>query len=169
MDIKSKKEQLQRELAALEKVEALMNDPIARKLLEDSSLTPRNEPQVRPAMATNYVNHYAKSRKIVNTGARKAIALALTTGPTSLNDLARALVWNQEFTGGIIWPMVRKGYVEYNEGNGMFILTATGREMAQWFIRNPRFKTYQKYLTENPEVYKAQMAKARQLRHAPTQ
>lgn len=78
----------------------------------------------------------------VNIGARKAVTLALHTGPASHREISRALVWDTSKVKEVLSSMITAGLVSVSEG-GIAALTDKGTITAQWFVANPQYVTYQ--------------------------
>ena len=79
-------------------------------------------------------------------GARKAVCLALHTGPSTIKDLSRALVWEFRKVRVVLNSMEKHGFVSPAQG-GLNALTDKGKAMARWFIAHPEYICYRPNLT----------------------
>jgi hypothetical protein len=75
------------------------------------------------------------------TGARKAVVLALHTGPASIREIARALVWDQRKVREVLTSMHAEGIATESAGE-VNALTEKGTTMARWFLDNPKYVVY---------------------------
>lgn len=99
---------------------------------------PKPNGPVKPPLRAETVQ---APRKFVNIGARKAILLALHTGPASDREIGRALVWQASMVRTVLSSMLSYGIVSVSEG-GVYALTEKGRGMAQWHISHPEYVTH---------------------------
>lgn len=84
----------------------------------------------------------SEERRYVNVGARKAVTLALHTGPASHREISRALVWDTSKVKEVLSSMIAGGLVSVSDG-GIAALTDKGTETAHWFVAHPHYVTYQ--------------------------
>lgn len=80
-------------------------------------------------------------KSIENPGRRKAVIMALHTGPSSTRDLTRALVWDAHDVRVTLKAAEKVGYVEVSSGD-IWSLTKRGKEVAQWFLGHLTMTTY---------------------------
>lgn len=80
----------------------------------------------------------SEERRYVNVGARKAVTLALHTGPASHREISRALVWDTSKVKEVLCSMVTAGLASVSDGG-----IDQGTVTAQWFVANPQYVTYQ--------------------------
>lgn len=73
-------------------------------------------------------------------GARRQVLLNLLTGPTSLNDLSRAMKWNERLIKEVLCGMLREGLSAWDQ-QGKAYLTAKGKAQAVWFTSHPGYIT----------------------------
>lgn len=74
-------------------------------------------------------------------GLRRAVILALHTGPTTESDLARSLVWDRTRTKQVVSSML-KFHICYLSEHGKLTLSDEGKTQAQWYLANPSSLTY---------------------------
>jgi hypothetical protein len=69
-------------------------------------------------------------------GLRRAMTMALYTGPLSLDNLAKALAWDKARTKAVVGIMLKFKIAFLNE-HGKLALGEEGKVQADWFLRNP--------------------------------
>jgi len=82
-----------------------------------------------------------KDRRIVYyQGARRAILLALSTGPTGGKDICRAMGWSWGKFRAVARPALKDGVI--TESQGLYALTTEGVQMVAWFQAHPEYTVY---------------------------
>ena len=74
-------------------------------------------------------------------GLRRAVILALHTGPSTESDLTRALAWPAKRTKAVVMSML-KFRICYLSEHGRLTLTDEGKKQAQFYLNNPDFLTF---------------------------
>lgn len=74
-------------------------------------------------------------------GLRRAVTLALHTGPATEPDLARALAWDIRRTRSVLGSMLKFRICFLNE-TGHLQLSDEGKKQAAWFLLHPNRLTY---------------------------
>lgn len=74
-------------------------------------------------------------------GLRRAVIMALHTGPSTESDLARALAWDRTRTRTVVSSML-KFRICYLSEHGRLVLTDEGKTQAAWYLANPSKLTY---------------------------
>lgn len=147
----SLREQIESELAkckartvALEKVLAVLDDPDASAFLNGEVQLTAPVPALAGALAE--ADNGKKPRKVVNTGRRKAILMALHTGPATEQDLRRALVWSSDVVHGVLVDTARAGLVAEDPNRNIWTLTTNGIQHVKFFLAHPNATTYKPWL-----------------------
>jgi hypothetical protein len=69
-------------------------------------------------------------------GLRRAVTMALYTGPLTMEELAKALAWDMARTKTVVGSML-KFKVAFLSEHGRLTLAEEGKAQADWFIKNP--------------------------------
>jgi len=117
-------------LKELEKVNTLLD------LVDQYSLTP---PQAN-LTAVQLVHTNSKKRHPVS-GKRKAVTMALHTGPASESEIAQLLNWEVRDVTSVVNSMLTLKLVFLNE-HGKLQLSQEGKTQALWFCKHPGHKVY---------------------------
>jgi hypothetical protein len=80
-------------------------------------------------------------RKEVHTGQRKAVTLALNTGPAREDELALVLGWSKSTVAAVVNSMLHQKIVFLNEHDKL-ALSTQGKEQAAWFQTHPSYTVY---------------------------
>lgn len=137
---------LESQLAALQKVQAVLDDPDA-KLLIAAFLEPANGTEniaAPPAAPVPAVEQKRKPKHVEYVGARKAMIMALHTGPCTIPDVVRSLVWPQRRVEGLFNDCLRAGLVACDKDRKVWTLTTKGVQYATFFLAHPHLRVYRK-------------------------
>lgn len=74
-------------------------------------------------------------------GLRRAVILALHTGPATESDLAKALVWPLKRTRTVVGSMIKFRICFLSE-HGRLTLAEDGKKQAAWYMAHPEMLTY---------------------------
>ncbi len=98
-------------------------------------------PQIQLAPQPVQQTLVAEQRRGFTAGLRRAVTMALYTGPAKEADLSRALAWELHRTRVVLSTMLKFKVCFLNE-HGCMQLSEEGLKQAQWFIVNPGMLTY---------------------------
>lgn len=96
---------------------------------------------VAVAQAKHRVEEEEYRKRGFTPGLRRAVILALHTGPTSESDLAKSLAWTKQRTKTVVMSML-KYKVCYLDSFGKLCLSEEGRKQAGWYLINTARLTY---------------------------
>lgn len=116
-------------------------ETVIRIASENSTLAPeppKPNGAVKPPMRTE---PETTRGNYVNIGARKAVTLALHTGPASDREIGRTLVWQVPMVREVLSSMMRDGIASVSAGS-VYALTEKGHGIARWHIENPAYITH---------------------------
>ena len=120
--------ELQAELTTIENVLNLVN----REVVTVTPIEPEPVAPI-PIKANRPIRTY-------NQGLRRKVVLALMTGPTKIEDLARFQNWETRKVATILNSSVRAKVV--TEKDGLWALTTHGIQTAKWFQGHPQCIVY---------------------------
>lgn len=92
------------------------------------------QPSTRPSIKETV------KTKTFTPGKRKAVTMALDTGPTVEKDIAALLGWSKSAVHEVVRNMGTAGLA--SEHNGQLFLTKEGKVQADWFRKHPTAMTY---------------------------
>lgn len=136
--LRSRQSELKSEIAQIDNLLLLAD--------QFSKLQPKQLPLsvVQPAqpVPSGNANGVAQDYKRGFTpGLRRAVTLALHTGPTTESELARALAWEISRVRQVLCSMF-KFHLCFLSEHGRITLSEEGKTQALWFIANPSYLTY---------------------------
>ena len=134
--MKARKAELQSEL---EKLDSMINlaEMYGKPTAEP---TPAPVPTIIPPVTPKPKPPKEDGQRGCTPGLRRAVTLALFTGPATLYDLSRALAWKPERVQQVVSSMFKAELVIL-EGNKL-ALTGEGKTQASWFQSHPDKLTY---------------------------
>lgn len=99
---------------------------------------PLLEPPARPASSPL---ESAGQPRTLTAGLRRLVTLSLFTGPTTEQELARALIWDLKRTREVVGSMLKQRLCYLTE-HGRLCLTEEGKKQAVWHQANPHILAY---------------------------
>lgn len=112
------------------------------------AIEPAPEPAPEPVRAPQVRPEKRRKSNPENSGSRRAVTLALFTGPLTSRELARALVWNQQKVEGCLNGMYNEKEKLVTVKAGVWSLTEESKTRARWFIENPSYLVYSRRRVE---------------------
>lgn len=97
--------------------------------------------QPEPLRIANGGHREQPTARGMTPGLRRAVTLALHTGPATEADLARALAWDIRRTRVVLFTMLKFRICFLNE-HGRLQLSDDGQTQAAWFLQNPSRLSY---------------------------
>lgn len=137
--LQSRKVQLEMELAQVDNMLRLVEE-YSTPMSQPKSMLP--VPPNVPVMAIQQPIRYEREKaRGFTPGLRRAVTLALHTGPCTEKELTRALGWDSRRTMTVVSSML-KAHICYLSEHGQLALSPEGKTQAGWFLAHPEKLTY---------------------------
>ena len=110
--------------------------------LAESFSRPVQEPTpVQDPAPQSHVSNGHEPARGFTPGLRRAVIMALHTGPCTESELSKALVWPHKRTRIVVQSML-KFKIAFLSEFGKLNLSEEGKKQALWYLENPDYLTY---------------------------